>query len=45
MADKNCIKIEPITNNMYCAGAGTAADCQYVKRNKLKKFLCVLKCS
>lgn len=33
VADKNCMKIEPIAKNMYCAGAGTAADLFYVKRN------------
>lgn len=31
VADKNCEKIEPMAPNLYCAGAGTAADLQYVK--------------
>ncbi len=31
MADKNCEKVEYISPNIYCAGAGTAADLQYVK--------------
>ena len=26
VADKNCSKIHYLTNNMYCCGAGTAAD-------------------
>jgi 20S proteasome subunit beta 2 len=26
VADKNCDKIERIADNMWCAGAGTAAD-------------------
>lgn len=29
--DKNIEKVERITDNIYCAGAGTAADNQYVK--------------
>jgi len=31
VADKNCEKVEYISPNIYCAGAGTAADLQYVK--------------
>lgn len=31
VADKNCVKLEKIADNIWCAGAGTAADLQYVK--------------
>jgi len=27
IADKNCFKLHKITDNIFCAGAGTAADC------------------
>ena len=27
VADKNCMKLHKMAANMYCAGAGTAADC------------------
>ncbi|CAB4004420.1 proteasome subunit beta type-7-like [Paramuricea clavata] len=30
VADKNCAKIHYIAPNMYCCGAGTAADTEYV---------------
>ena len=29
VADKNCEKLHRLTSNMYCAGAGTAADTEY----------------
>lgn len=32
VADKNCEKIHYIAKNMYCCGAGTAADTEYVTR-------------
>ncbi|EDV28073.1 uncharacterized protein TRIADDRAFT_21588 [Trichoplax adhaerens] len=32
IADKNCSKIHYISPNMYCCGAGTAADTEYVTR-------------
>lgn len=32
VADKNCMKIHYLAPNMYCCGAGTAADCDYVTR-------------
>jgi len=32
VADKNCEKIHYMAPNMYCCGAGTAADCDYVTR-------------
>lgn len=32
VAVKNCSKIHYITKNMYCCGAGTAADTEYVTR-------------
>lgn len=31
--DKNCEKIDYLAPNMYCCGAGTAADTFYIKRN------------
>jgi len=31
--DKNCMKIHYIAPNIYCCGAGTAADCDQVTRN------------
>ncbi|KAJ1679368.1 proteasome core particle subunit beta 2, partial [Spiromyces aspiralis] len=39
VADKNCEKLHRLTANMYCAGAGTAADNDFVTRlisNKLE---------
>jgi len=33
VADKNCEKIHYIAPNMYCAGAGTAADCDKTTTN------------
>lgn len=30
VADKNCEKIHPITDKIFCCGAGTAADCEMV---------------
>ena len=33
VADKNCEKIHPITKNIFCCGAGTAADCEFVTGN------------
>jgi 20S proteasome subunit beta 2 len=32
VADKNCMKIHYLAPNMYCCGAGTAADCDYVTK-------------
>ena len=32
VADKNCEKIHYLAPNMYCCGAGTAADCDYLTR-------------
>jgi len=32
IADKNCLKIHSIAENMVCCGAGTAADCYWVVR-------------
>jgi 20S proteasome subunit beta 2 len=31
VADKNCVKIEQVADNIYICGAGTAADCSHVK--------------
>lgn len=30
IGDKNCTKIHNPTSNIYCCGAGTAADCDHV---------------
>jgi 20S proteasome subunit beta 2 len=30
VADKNCDKLHNMAPNIYCAGAGTAADCDHV---------------
>ena len=30
VADKNCMKIHYLAPNIYCCGAGTAADCDHV---------------
>lgn len=30
VADKQCMKVHPLTPNMVCCGAGTAADCDKV---------------
>lgn len=32
VADKNCLKIHKITENIYCCGAGTSADCDNITR-------------
>ena len=29
VGDKNCEKLHYLAPNMYCAGAGTAADCDW----------------
>ena len=31
VADKNCMKVERVADNIYICGAGTAADCSHVK--------------
>lgn len=31
VGDKNCEKIKQLAPNMFCCGAGTAADCDHVK--------------
>lgn len=30
VADKNCCKIHYLAPNIYCSGAGTAADCDHI---------------
>ena len=30
VADPNCMKIHNLAPNIYCSGAGTAADCDHV---------------
>jgi 20S proteasome subunit beta 2 len=32
VADKNCSKIHQMADNIYCCGAGTAADCDFVTK-------------
>jgi len=32
VADKNCEKIHYMAPNIYCSGAGTAADCDHITR-------------
>jgi len=32
VADKNCFKIHRIADSIYCCGAGTSADCDFVTR-------------
>ena len=39
VADKNCEKIHYIAPNIYCCGAGTAADTEAVTGN-LRSFFC-----
>lgn len=34
VADKNCAKIHYIADNIYCCGAGTAADTEYTTGKK-----------
>merc|ERR1712110_524850 len=38
VADKNCFKIHKISNNIYCCGAGTAADCDYISRELKQNY-------
>lgn len=33
VGDKNCEKIHNLAPNIYCCGAGTAADCDHVTGN------------
>ena len=35
VADKNCAKIHFLAPNMYCCGAGTAADTEAITGNRL----------
>ena len=37
VADKNCEKIHYMAPNIYCSGAGTAADCEHITRKSIKK--------
>ena len=37
VADKNCEKIHKLAPNIFCCGAGTAADCEHVT-GKCAKF-------
>ena len=36
-ADKNCEKIHKLAPNIFCCGAGTAADCEHVTGKCAKK--------
>jgi 20S proteasome alpha/beta subunit len=38
VADKNCAKIHYLAPNIYCCGAGTAADCDHVTGKKKIHF-------
>ena len=40
VGDKNCEKIHNLAPNIFCCGAGTAADCDHVT-GKLTKFFIV----
>ena len=37
VGDKNCEKIKQLAPNMFCCGAGTAADCDHVKGKLIYK--------
>ena len=39
VADKNCEKLHKLAPNIFCAGAGTAADCDHVTGKKLTSLL------
>jgi len=38
VGDKNCYKIHELAPNIYCCGAGTAADCDFTTSNFLNPF-------
>ena len=38
VADKNCLKLHVLSPNMWCAGAGTAADLQHVTNHMAAKL-------
>lgn len=38
VADKNCLKLHVLAPNMWCAGAGTAADLQHVTNHVAAKM-------
>lgn len=38
VADKNCEKLHNLAPNIYCAGAGTAADCNHVTGKYITLF-------
>ena len=40
VADKNCEKIHYIAPNIYCGGAGTAADTGMIKQLNHHKYIC-----
>jgi len=42
VADKNCLKLHKLTNRIYCAGAGTAADLEH-QTNQLASTLELMK--
>lgn len=39
VADPNCMKIHHLAPNIYCSGAGTAADCDHVTGKYLNELL------
>lgn len=40
VADKNCEKIHYMAPNIYCSGAGTAADCDHITSKSF--FICFI---
>ena len=38
VGDKNCEKIHPLAPNIFCCGAGTAADCDHVTGKFMKNL-------
>lgn len=41
VADKNCEKIHYIAPNIYCCGAGTAADTEAVTSGLIPQIMCM----
>ena len=42
VADKNCEKIHYISDNIYCCGAGTAADTEAVTGAHCRHIVCFI---
>ena len=43
IAEKNCNKIHFISKNITCCGAGTAADCEYLTSELIRKNICSIR--